>query len=1107
MREVSFAVEPIQSLPEDDSSGSYVSTLAFATSSSSPNAEPMVSGYGAKANTGVGSGHDPPKASMHRCRVLNMPYTEVMLATIRVLQVAILCIVGSADALADFREARSHDDEAVVISVADSEAREGSDLEFSVTLSDEYGLPAQIRWRVVAGTAVSGVDFRAAHADGTLRIPARTTEAVIRIRTLSDSAPEPDDTLTLSLVETSPDASDGLELSETSNTAIGTIFDNDGDLVIPDKQLREAVNSALDRAGDTEITEVDLAGVTVVSAVNVENLSGLEFATGLESLTLIFSPVSNLSPIGHLAALEYLDVGVDATERHRLPAWDLSRLSGLRNLTELMLSSCPVFDIAPLAGMTGLVTLHLQHGLATELEPLANLLGLQDLDVSGNVVADLGFLAALTNLKSLTLDRNNVSNLSPLQKLVSLERLSLYHNAVSNVAPLAALSGLKRLHLGENNIADISPLLEAGVLADDGRLYVHDNPLNDESTNTHVVTLRDRGVSVYDIGVWVSDAVAAEGQPLEFTTFLSRPAREPVDVPWTTATPGTEDDELDALGYRRASADTLDYTVASDVATISVGATQARFSVKTIRDEVEEKHEILRILVSDPDLSFSPGVARFPVGVTIVDPSGFGLGTGMILEPESPQQRIPFVGSAGHESRQSFLRAVNRFAHRQNLIRIEAIDDAGRRRGPLTLNLYANFAVNFNSTDLERGNPDKRLFGEAGAGQGDWRLEMQSNDLEVLSYLRASDGFLTSMHDTVPLTRVGYFVPIFNPASNVDQMSRLRLGNRNDREASVKITGVDDLGEMPGDPVRLRIPPGATRTLSASDLERGTGVSGRLGDGTGKWRLIVEPDEPLQVMSLLESPTGHLSNLSTAAERESSDEESTFRVPLFPSANDAQGREGFVRIINRGSEAATVRVSARDDSDWSYDPITLSLDAGRAMQFNSHDLESGNPNKGLPDGMGPGEGNWRLKLTTAQDIDVGAYIRTRDGFLTSMHDVVPRVEDGHFVPMFNPARNTRQVSLLRLINLDPHGTRVRIQATDDWGARRGGTVELRVPPNSARTISAQTLEQGLHGLNGKTGRGYGKWRLMISAGRSIQVMNLLESPTGHLTNLSTRPGR
>ena len=56
------------------------------------------------------------------------------------------------------------------------------------------------------------------------------------------------------------------------------------------------------------------------------------------------------------------------------------------------------------------------------------------------------------------------------------------------------------------------------------------------------------------------------------------------------------------------------------------------------------------------------------------------------------------------------------------------------------------------------------------------------------------------------------------------------------------------------------------RILTASELESGesphTQLAGGLGDGTGKWRLSVSADRPIQVMSLLELPTGHLTNLS-----------------------------------------------------------------------------------------------------------------------------------------------------------------------------------------------------------------------------------------------------
>ena len=38
-----------------------------------------------------------------------------------------------------------------------------------------------------------------------------------------------------------------------------------------------------------------------------------------------------------------------------------------------------------------------------------------------------------------------------------------------------------------------------------------------------------------------------------------------------------------------------------------------------------------------------------------------------------------------------------------------------------------------------------------------------------------------------------------------------------------------------------------------------------LGDGKGKWRLFIEADQDIQAMSLLESPTGHVTNLSAGA--------------------------------------------------------------------------------------------------------------------------------------------------------------------------------------------------------------------------------------------------
>ena len=51
--------------------------------------------------------------------------------------------------------------------------------------------------------------------------------------------------------------------------------------------------------------------------------------------------------------------------------------------------------------------------------------------------------------------------------------------------------------------------------------------------------------------------------------------------------------------------------------------------------------------------------------------------------------------------------------------------------------------------------------------------------------------------------------------------------------------------------------------VSAQQLQSGDGIhGGGLGKGTGKWRLYIRAGEPLQIMSLLATRSGHIINLS-----------------------------------------------------------------------------------------------------------------------------------------------------------------------------------------------------------------------------------------------------
>ena len=224
--------------------------------------------------------------------------------------------------------------------------------------------------------------------------------------------------------------------------------------------------------------------------------------------------------------------------------------------------------------------------------------------------------------------------------------------------------------------------------------------------------------------------------------------------------------------------------------------------------------------------------------------------------------------SADGVTQQGFIRVINH-SDEEARVHISGYDDAGQAGGSATLTLGAKRTIHLNSEDLENGKSDKNLSGGLGApSEGNWRLHLRSEqDIEPLAYIRTRpDGFLTSMSAVAPEGRMRHRVSIFNPASNTNQRSWLRLVNLSDAAADVTISGVDDAGVVaPGGAVRLSLPGRGAQAVTAEALEVGASdLIGRFGDkeARGKWQLTVTADQPIVVMSLLSTPTGHLSNLS-----------------------------------------------------------------------------------------------------------------------------------------------------------------------------------------------------------------------------------------------------
>ena len=368
-------------------------------------------------------------------------------------------------------------------------------------------------------------------------------------------------------------------------------------------------------------------------------------------------------------------------------------------------------------------------------------------------------------------------------------------------------------------------------------------------------------------------------------------------------------------------------------------------------------------------------------------------------------------------------------------------------------------------------------------------------------------------------------VMTFNPGSNTRQVSRLLLVNPSRETVTVTVKGTDDRGEEGDRPVTVTLSANEAETLTAQQLEyRG------LGDGSGKWRLHVTATQPITVMSLLKSATGHLTNLSSSTEAEMEDHAyvtsqgtvygiSGTVIPLFTAADSRN--QSFARIINRSDGDGTVIVKATDDSGAVRGIFRVPIGANQVLHFNSDDLEYGNPDKGIA-GVGNGDGDWRLTIASRRtgirpfpnhllrslDLQVLSYMRTRDGFLTALHDLV--YDTGHHqVPVFNPGSNMNQESVLRLISIAPVRydgtprtntvTTVTVKGVDDRGEEGDSPVTLTLRGNEAVMLTARQLED--MGL----GDGSGKWRLLVSADNPVGVMSIMRTVTGHLTNLSYLP--
>ena len=248
---------------------------------------------------------------------------------------------------------------------------------------------------------------------------------------------------------------------------------------IPDPNLRAALESALGKEADADITQADMVSLEVLQASkcrylkrsgvpewvpqtqrcryktfasDIQDLTGLEFAVNLKELHLGENKISDISPLKNLTNLIVLDL-------HRnFKIHDASPLSTLTNLTHLSLWANRVSDVSPLSTLTNLIYLSLENNKILDVSPIKDMINLEGLDLETNRISDISALTDMTKLTFLDFDNNKVSDVSPLKNMTKLTQLDASDNNISDISALSALTELIQLDLDDNKLSDVSPL-------------------------------------------------------------------------------------------------------------------------------------------------------------------------------------------------------------------------------------------------------------------------------------------------------------------------------------------------------------------------------------------------------------------------------------------------------------------------------------------------------------------------------------------------------------------------------------------------------------------------------------------------------------------------
>lgn len=236
--------------------------------------------------------------------------------------------------------------------------------------------------------------------------------------------------------------------------------------------------------------------------LDIDDISYLTSLKHLENLVFGGQKLYDISPLAQLISLKSLEFTAENIS-------DFSCLENLNNLVYLSMGCAKSIPYLNLEKMHHLKTLEIEFcsDFNWGRVVLSDLAKLERLNIRGNGLSDIERLSKINcyNLKEFDCSFNHISEISCLQDLSGLEVLKAFSNNISNILPLKNLKNLRLLSLGENNITNVESLTD---LVDLEFLDLRSNQITNVTSLAGLTKLTDLVLVDNPISQWQIDQLS-----------------------------------------------------------------------------------------------------------------------------------------------------------------------------------------------------------------------------------------------------------------------------------------------------------------------------------------------------------------------------------------------------------------------------------------------------------------------------------------------------------------------------------------------------------------------------------------------------------------------